>query len=99
MLGTYISTATTVRNILSNDNEINLEDKQNRPELLKKDLKGINKKIETLADLAGDNRIDKETFSSRFEILTTRRDNISQVVPRLQGEIDFFYSEVWAARM
>ena len=75
------------------NNEINLRDKQNRLELLKKELKGINKRIDTLVDLAGDNRIDKETFSSRFEPMTTRRDNISQEVPRLQGEIDFINSE------
>ena len=41
-------------------------DKQNRLELLKKDLKLINKKINTLVDLAGDNSIDKETFSSGY---------------------------------
>ncbi len=46
-----------------------------------------------MVDLAGDNRIDKETFSSRFEPLTIQRDNISQEVPRLQGEIDFLKSE------
>jgi site-specific DNA recombinase len=62
-------------------------------ELLKKDLKSINKKIDTLVDLAGDNRIDKETFASRFEPLTIRRDNISQEIPKLQGEIDFIKSE------
>jgi site-specific DNA recombinase len=76
-----------------NDNEIKLRDKQNRLEFLKKDLKGINKKIDTLVDLAGDDRIDKETFSSRFEPLTVWRDKISQEVPRLQGEIDFLKSE------
>lgn len=76
-----------------NDNEINLMDKQNRLELLNKELKGINKKIDTLVYLTGDNRIDKETFSSRFEPLTVWRDNISLEVPRLQGEIDFLKSE------
>ena len=75
------------------NNENNLRDKQGRLELLRKDLKGINKKIDTLVDLAGDNRIDKETFSSRFEPLTVRRDNISQEIPKLQGEIDFIKSE------
>jgi hypothetical protein len=49
-----------------NNNDINLMDKQNRLELLKKDLKLINKKINTLVDLAGDNSIDKETFSSGY---------------------------------
>ena len=49
-----------------NNNEINLMDKQNRLELLQKDLKGVNKKIDTLVDLAGDNRIDRETFSSGY---------------------------------
>ncbi|NTW87945.1 MAG: recombinase family protein [Desulfobulbaceae bacterium] len=76
-----------------NGNEINLRDKQNRLELLKKDLKVINKKIDTLIELVGDNRIDRETFASRFEPLTARRENISKEVPRLQGEIDFINSE------
>lgn len=56
--------------------------KQNRLELLKKDLKGVNKKIDTLVDLAGDNRIDRETFSSRFDPLTVRRENISQEITK-----------------
>ncbi len=70
-----------------------LKDKQSRLELLKKDLKVINKKMDTLVDLAGEDRIDNETFSSRFEPLLARRNNISQEVPRLQGEIDFINSE------
>lgn len=76
-----------------NDNKDNLKDEQDRVELLKNELRGINKKIDNLVDQAGDDRIDKETFSSRFEPLTTRRDDISQEVPRLQGEIDFIKSE------
>jgi len=61
--------------------------------LLKKDLKVINKNIDTLVDLYGASRIDKETFSTRFEPLTARRDTISNELPRLQGEIEFIQSE------
>jgi hypothetical protein len=80
---------------LSGDkNNVNkLKDNQNRLGLLKKDLKVINKKIDTLVDLVGASRIDQETFSSRFEPLTAQRETISQELPRLQGEIDFIQSE------
>ena len=73
--------------------ELKLKDKQGRLGLLGKELKNINKKIDTLVELFGDNRIDQETFTSRFDPLTVRRDAINKEMPRLQGEIDFIKSE------
>jgi site-specific DNA recombinase len=75
------------------NNENNLDDKQNRLELLIKKLEGINRKIDNLLDLVGDKSIDKETFSTRYEPLTAQRDTILHEIPRLQGEIDFIIGE------
>jgi len=75
------------------NSENKLIENQNRLGFLKKDLRQINSKVDTLVDLVGTGRIDKETFSSRFDPLTVRRDSISLEISRLQGENDYIQSE------
>jgi hypothetical protein len=64
-----------------NNNEINLNDKQNRLELVTKNLKGIGRKIDNLLDLIGDKSIDKETFSLRYEPLIVQQNSVLHEIP------------------
>lgn len=56
---------------------------------LKSELKAIDRKVENLLELFNDELIDKTTFSEHFERLKERKKQLSEEIPRLQGEIDF----------
>jgi site-specific DNA recombinase len=65
------------------------KEKVDRLYLLKGELKKVEKKIDTLVDLVGDQTIDRPTFTERFLPLKERKENIQDELPRLQAEIDF----------
>lgn len=65
------------------------KEKQERLDLLRRELKKIEQKIDTLVDLVGDQTIDRHTFTERFLPLKERKENILEELPRIQAEIDF----------
>ncbi len=79
------------------EGEINLEnkivDKTDRLEILRKEFKSINQKIDMLFELYGEGRIVKDLFTSRVEPLSVRRELVDNEIPRLQAEIDFYKTE------
>jgi site-specific DNA recombinase len=71
------------------DLETELQEKQERLELLKKEQKDVNGKVDVLIDLYGKQVLDQNGFKERYDPIKTRLDNISLEIPRLQAEIDF----------
>lgn len=71
------------------DAEGSRKEKKERLELLRKELKKIESKIDTLVDLVGDQAIDRRTFTDRFLPLKDRKEKIQEELPRIQAEIDF----------
>lgn len=66
-----------------------LVEKQERLELLKKEQKEVNGKVDVLIDLYGKQVLDQNGFKERYDPIKTRLDNITLEIPRLQAEIDF----------
>jgi site-specific DNA recombinase len=64
-------------------------EKEGRLELLKRELRKIDLKIDTLVDLVGDQTIDRSTFTERFLPLKERKENIQEEIPRIQAELDY----------
>jgi len=64
-------------------------EKENRLKLLRRELGGIEGKIQNLFDILYENLIDKKTFSKRQQVLSERKTQIENEIPRLQGEVDF----------
>lgn len=64
-------------------------EKEGRLELLRKELRKIDLKIDTLVDLVGDQTIDRSTFTERFLPLKERKENIQEEIPRIQAELDY----------
>ncbi|MDD2734568.1 MAG: recombinase family protein, partial [Desulfuromonadaceae bacterium] len=60
-----------------------------RLELLKKEQKEVNGKVDVLIDLYGKQVLDQNGFKERYDPIKTRLDNITLEIPRLQAEIDF----------
>ncbi len=71
------------------DYEADREEKEERLGLLKREIKTVDGKIDTLLDLVGDQTIDRATFTERFMPLKERKEQILDEIPRLQAEIDF----------
>lgn len=71
------------------DLERELLEKQERLELLKKEQKDVNNKIDVLIDLYGKQALDQNEFRERFDPLKYRKESIFAEIPRLQAEIDF----------
>lgn len=71
------------------DPDCTKKEKQERQDLLRRELKKIEQKIDTLVDLVGDQTIDRHTFAERFLPLKERKENILEELPRIQAEIDF----------
>lgn len=77
-------------NLLGNENlEKDLQEKQERLDLLKKEQKEANGKADVLVDLYSKNGIDLNMFKDRFDPIKLRLDSISLEIPRLQAEIVF----------
>lgn len=64
------------------------EEKEERLSLLKREVKTVDSKIDTLLDLVGDQTIDRATFTERFLPLKEQKEQILSEIPRLQAEID-----------
>lgn len=71
------------------DYEAERQSREERLELLKREIKSVDVKIDTLLDLIGDQTIDRGNFSERFMPLKERKEQILAEIPRLQAEIDF----------
>ena len=72
-----------------NDYEAELREKEDRLALLKREIKAVDGKIDTLLDLVNDQLIDRGNFAERFMPLKERKEQILEQIPRLQAEIDF----------
>jgi len=66
-----------------------IEEREQRLSLLRKELHAIERRIDDLLTLFGENLLDKPTFAARFEPLRERREQVTQEISRLQGEIDY----------
>jgi site-specific DNA recombinase len=75
-----------------NDYESERRVKEERVKLLMKDIKSIDKDIDSLISLFGNKRIDDATFSKRFEPLQKRQSQINAEIPRLEAEISLVKS-------
>lgn len=71
-----------------NDYEAERKEKEERLSLLKREVRSVDTKINTLLDLVGDQTLDRGNFSERFMPLKERKEQITAEIPRLQGEID-----------
>lgn len=71
------------------DYELVRKEKEERLNLLKKEVKTVDGKIDHLIDLVGSQTIDRANFSERFMPLKERKEQILAEIPRLQAEIDF----------
>lgn len=71
------------------DYEAERKEKEDRLALLRKEIKTVDGKIDTLLDLVNDQVIDRRNFTDRFMPLKERKEQILAEIPRLQAEIDF----------
>lgn len=71
------------------DYEAERKEKEERLSLLRREIKSVDGKIDTLLDLVGDQAIDRSNFTERFMPLKERKEQILAEIPRLQAEIDF----------
>lgn len=71
------------------DYEAECREREERLSWLRREIKNVEGKIDTLLDLVGDQTIDRVTFSERFMPLKDRKEQILSEIPRLQAEIDF----------
>ena len=71
------------------DYEAERKDKEERLALLKREMKTVDTRINTLLDLVGDQTLDRANFTERFMPLKKRKEQIHDEIPRLQAEIDF----------
>lgn len=67
-----------------------IEEREKRLALLRKELHSIDRRIDDLVTLFGEKLLDKPSFAARFEPLREQREQLTQEIPRLQGEIDYF---------
>jgi len=63
-------------------------EREERLELLRRELRRIDTRIDALVDLVADNSIDRATFTERFLPLKERKESIQEEIPRVQAEID-----------
>jgi site-specific DNA recombinase len=70
------------------DSEEETTAKKERSELLKKELSSISRKVNNVYDLYDDGKIDKNSFTDRFNPLRRRQEQIENELPRLLAEID-----------
>lgn len=67
--------------------EDSIEDLKNRQNMFKREIAGIESKIDKLIEIYTDNMIDKETFNMRFLPLSERKEQIKIEIPRIEGQI------------
>jgi site-specific DNA recombinase len=65
-----------------------IAEKEGRLDLLRREMKKIDARIDTLVDLVGDQTLDRPSFTERFLPLKERKENIQNELPRIQAEID-----------
>jgi site-specific DNA recombinase len=62
---------------------------QERLENARREIQAVNSKTEKLLELWNEGMIDKPTFAERLDGLRTRKEQLANEIPRIQGEIDF----------
>jgi site-specific DNA recombinase len=70
------------------DIESEVEEKTERLEMLRRELKTLDGKIGVLLDLVSDQTLDRGNFAERFLPLKNRKEQLQTEIPRLQGELD-----------
>lgn len=65
----------------------NIEELKNRHNMFKREMAGIETKIDKLIEIYSDQMIDKETFNKRFVPLAERKEQIKVEIPRIEGQI------------
>lgn len=71
------------------DQQGTVEEREERLQLLRRELQSVERQIDNLIALVGERLLDKPTFSARFEPLRERKEQLAQEIPRLQAEIDY----------
>ncbi len=87
-LETIVISPEQLEEVGENDSAV-LEQKQNALKLLKTELRVIDKKIDTLLELYSDKAIDKKGFTGKYEILNSRKEQVEEEIPRLEGDLDY----------
>jgi len=71
------------------DESSNIEARKGQLEILQRELRAVNKKIDNLLDLLVEGRIDRAVSSEKLKDLQTRKEQLEAEIPRIEGEIDY----------
>lgn len=69
--------------------ETDIKKLEERLDHTRRELQGVNEKIDKLLETWYKGLVDKVTFSERFDKLKERRNQLTLEVPKIQGEFDF----------